>query len=59
MIEGFVLILVCCLVGPALIIAYDEVRWLMYQRRRLRWILDNLEGEGVTDALPGRGSRGL
>jgi hypothetical protein len=57
MIEGFVLILVCCLVGPALIIAYDEVRWLMYQRRRLRWILDNLEGE-VSD-VPGRGSRGL
>ena len=57
MIEGFVLILVCCLVGPALIIAYDEVRWLMYQRRKLRWILDNLEGE-VSD-VPGRGSRGL
>ena len=57
MIEGFVLILVCCLVGPALIIAYDEVRWLMYQRRRLRWILDNSEGE-VSD-VPGRGSRGL
>lgn len=58
MVEGFVLILVCCLVGPALIVAYDEVRWLMYQRRKLRWILDNLEGEGVSD-VPGRGSRGL
>ena len=58
MVEGFVLILVCCLLGPALIVAYDEVRFLLYERRRLQWIVDNLEGEGVSESVAGGEGRG-